>query len=191
MKIGLFGGTFNPIHIGHLVLAQECWHCLGLEKVIFIPAYVPPHKGMDGGISAADRLNMLRFALEGDERFEISTYEIDKGGKSYSIDTIRHFRQKYSEDDDLFFLTGADSAESLPRWKDVGEILRLIHFVIATRPGWKEKSPYEENVRRVVIPGIEISSSVIRDRIRRRLPIDYLVPSAVVRYIRNKGLYRE
>ncbi|RKY42983.1 MAG: nicotinate-nucleotide adenylyltransferase [Candidatus Makaraimicrobium thalassicum] len=191
MKIGLFGGTFDPVHTGHLVLAQECWHSLALDKVIFIPAYVPPHKDMEGGASAADRLNMLRCALEGDERFEISTYEIDRGGKSYSIDTIRHFRQKFSGDDGLFFLAGADSAESLSTWKDVDEILRLTHFVIATRPGWGQNSPYEQDVRRIVIPGMDISSSVIRDRIRRRQPIDYLVPSAVVRYIRNKGLYRE
>ncbi len=189
MKIGLLGGTFNPIHVGHLVLAQECWHRLALDKVIFIPAHIPPLKKVEGEASAADRLNMIRAALEGDDRFEISTYEIDAGGTSYSIDTVKHFRQKYGEKAELFFLTGADSAESLSMWKDVDDILRLTTFVIATRPGWGEKSAYEGKVRRVVIPAMEVSSSMVRDRIRKREPIDYLVPAAVVRYMRNKGLY--
>ncbi len=192
MKIGLLGGTFNPVHTGHLVLAQECWHRLGLDKAIFVPAYTPPHKEVDNDVSAADRLNMLRLALENDDRFEISTYEVDSGGTSYSIDTIKHFKQKHNgKDDELFFLTGADSAKNLSMWKDVNEILSLSTFVIATRPGWKDRSVYEGRVRHIELPGIEVSSSMIRDRIRGREPIDYLVPAAVVRYIRKKGLYRD
>lgn len=191
MKIGLLGGTFNPIHTGHMVLAQECWHRLGLDKVVFVPAYVPPHKDVEGPVSAADRLNMVRLALEGDDRFEISTYEIDSASTSYSIDTIKHFIGKYKEDAELFFLTGADSAESLSMWKEVDEIIRLVTFVIATRPGWGEDSPYEGKVTRMIIPSIEVSSSGVRERIQKREPIDYLVPAAVVKYIRNKGLYRE
>jgi nicotinate-nucleotide adenylyltransferase len=190
MRVGLLGGTFNPIHIGHLVLAQECWHQLSLDKVIFVPAHIPPLKKVEAEVSAADRLNMVRLALEGDNRFEVSTYELDAGGTSYSIDTVKHFRRKYEEKAELFFLTGADSAESLSMWKDVDDILRLTTFVIATRPGWGEKSAYEGRVQRIVIPAIEISSSMIRGRIHRREPIDYLGPAAVVQYIRNKGLYR-
>ena len=190
MKIGLLGGTFNPIHIGHLILAQECWHRLSLDKVIFVPAFIPPHKGVEDGPSAADRLNMVRLALEGDDRFEISTHEIDKEGTSYSIDTIRYFRNKFGDGCEIFFLTGADSAEGLSMWKDVDDILRESTFVIATRPGWEENSPYEKRVKRVVIPMIEVSSSGIRERIKNREPIDYLVPAQVVNYIRKKGLYR-
>ena len=191
MKIGLLGGTFNPIHMGHLVLAQECWHRLSLDKIIFIPAYISPLKEVEGDVSAADRLNMVRLALKGDDRFGISTHEIDAGETSYSIDTIKHFMQKYKEKAELFFLTGADSAESLSMWKDIDDILRLTTFVVATRPGWGEDSDYEERIKRVVIPGVEVSSSMIRDRIRGHEPIDYLVPAAVGRYIRDKGLYRE
>ncbi|MEA3489125.1 MAG: nicotinate-nucleotide adenylyltransferase [Candidatus Omnitrophota bacterium] len=191
MKIGLLGGTFDPVHAGHLVLAQECWFRLGLDKVIFIPAYVAPHKDVEGSVSAADRLNMVRLALEGDDRFGISTCEIDSGRISYTIETIKHFREISEEGTEIFFLTGADSAESLSMWKEVNEILSLVTFVIATRPGWGEKSPYEGRVKRVIIPGIEVSSSDIRERIRKREPIDYLVPASVVKYIRNKGLYRE
>lgn len=191
MKLGILGGTFNPVHIGHLALAQECWHALALEKVIFVPAYLPPHKDVENDVSPADRLNMLRLALEEDDRFEISTHELDAGGTSYSIDTIKSFRKKYGEDAELFFLTGADSAESLSEWKDVDEVLRLATFVIATRPGWKAESPYGERVRHIDIPDVEVSSTMIRDRVRRREPVDYYVPAPVVRYIRNKGLYRE
>ena len=189
MKIGLLGGTFNPIHTGHLVLAQECWYQLGLDKVVFVPAYVPPHKEVEGEVSAADRLNMVRLALEGDDRFEISTYEMDAAATSYSIGTIKHFREK-SPSADIFFLTGADSAESLSMWKEIDQILSLTTFVIATRPGWGADSPYEARVRRIVIPALEISSRDIRERIRGRKPIDYLVPRAVAGHIRNKGLYR-
>ena len=190
MKIGLLGGTFNPIHTGHLVLGQECWHKLGLDKVVFVPAYLPPHKEVEGGVSAADRLNMVRLALEGNGKFEISTYEIDKGGASYTVDTLRHFRGIYGEKAQLFFLTGADSAESLSMWKDPDEILSLATFVIASRPGWGEESPYHDRVTRIAMPQIEISSSDVRRRIAEKEPIDYIVPAAVVSYIRNKGLYR-
>ncbi|MFH1877362.1 MAG: nicotinate-nucleotide adenylyltransferase [Candidatus Omnitrophota bacterium] len=190
MRIGLLGGTFNPVHIGHLILAQECWYQLDLDKVIFIPAFIPPHKQIPRDISAADRLNMVRLALEGDGRFEISTHEIDKSGVSYSIDTIRYFLEKYSGSE-LFFLTGADSAEGLSTWKEVEDILKCVTFVIAARPGWEQNSPYEGSIQRIVMPGIELSSSVIREKIRKREPIDFFVPEKVVHYIRNKGLYRD
>ncbi|MFC1548413.1 nicotinate-nucleotide adenylyltransferase [Candidatus Omnitrophota bacterium] len=190
MRIGLLGGTFNPIHTGHLVLAQECWHRLTLDKVIFIPTHIPPHKGVEEEVSAADRLNMVRLALEGDDRFDISTYEIDKGGTSYSIDTIQHFQKEYGEECELFFLTGADSAESLSTWKDIEDILDSTTFVIATRPGWEGNSPYEDRVKSIVIPAIDVSSSGIRERVKKKEPIDSLVPVPVVAYIRKKGLYR-
>ncbi|MFH1665940.1 MAG: nicotinate-nucleotide adenylyltransferase [Candidatus Omnitrophota bacterium] len=189
MNIGLLGGTFDPVHTGHLILAQECWHQLMLDKVIFVPAHIPPHKEIQSGVSPADRLNMLRLALEGDNRFEISTYDIDKGGISYSIETIRHFREKYGMDAGIFFLTGADSAEGLSAWKNIDDILDLAVFVIATRPGWSQDSVYERRLKRLEIPVIDISSSDIRERIRGKSPVDYLLPQAVVRYIRNKGLY--
>jgi len=190
MKVGMLGGTFNPIHIGHLVLAQECWHRFKLDKVVFIPAYMPPHKEVECNISPADRLNMVRLALEGEARFDISTYEIDKGGVSYSIETIKRFKKEYGEGAELFFLTGSDAAEGISMWKDVDDILSLTNFVIAVRPGWGEKSPHEDRLTRIIVPGLDISSSMMRERILKKEPIDYLVPQAVVEYIRNKGLYR-
>ena len=191
MKVGILGGTFDPVHIGHLILAQECWHKLALDKVLFVPAGISPFKHGTENASPADRLNMLRLALEGDDRFGISTYEIDKEGVSYTIDTVRALREEYGASAEIFFLTGSDSAEGMSRWKDIDEVLDLATFVIATRPGWGERSAYENRVKRVVIPSVDVSSSGIRDRVRKRLPIDYLVPREVVRYIRNKGLYRD
>ncbi|MBD3379482.1 MAG: nicotinate-nucleotide adenylyltransferase [Candidatus Omnitrophica bacterium] len=190
MKIGILGGTFNPIHIGHLILAQECWYAFGLEKVFFVPAYLPPHKHIEGEIPVSDRLNMVRLALEGDERFGISTFEIDKAGISYSIDTVRYFRAEYGEKAELYFLTGGDSAVELSNWKDPDKMVSEARFVIATRPGWKIEGSYAEKVEKLEIPAIDISSSDVRSRIKERRPIDHLVPSRVVRYIRDKGLYR-
>ncbi|MGB2598815.1 MAG: nicotinate-nucleotide adenylyltransferase [Candidatus Omnitrophota bacterium] len=191
MKIGMLGGTFNPIHMGHLVLAEECWHRFELDKVVFIPAHIPPHKEVECSVSAADRLNMTRLALEGYERFEVSTYEIDKKDISYSIETIKHFKEKYAPGAELFFLTGSDWAGDLSTWKNIDEILDSVTFVIASRPGGNvEKSAYEGKITRITIPALDISSSDIRDRIKRREPIDHLVPAPVVQYIGNKGLYR-
>jgi nicotinate-nucleotide adenylyltransferase len=190
MRIGMLGGTFNPIHNGHLVLAKECLDRFGLDRVVFIPAHIPPHKEVECGISAADRLNMVRLALEGNGKFEISTYEIDKKDVSYSVDTIRRFREKYGKDAQLFFLTGSDWAGDLSTWKNIDEILGLVTFVIASRPGGSaEKSPFDRKITRIEIPALDISSTDIRSRVKKRQPIDHLVPKLVVRYIRDKALY--
>jgi len=191
MKIGILGGTFNPIHLGHLILAQECWHELSLDKVIFVPAYISPHKEGEIDVSAADRLNMLRLALEGDDRFEISTYELDKKGISYSIDTIRFFKGEFGDDSELCFLVGSDWSGDLSAWKDIDEVLNLTTFVIASRGGVvAEKDQYEDKVQYLEVAGIDTSSTSIRERIEKKEPIDYFVPKSVVEYIRNKGLYR-
>ncbi len=192
MKIGLLGGTFNPIHTGHLILAQEAWHQLELDKVIFIPTFISPFKKEEKMVSLADRLNMIRLSLGSDDRFEVSTFELDKGKISYSVDTVRHFKEVYPGfEHELFFITGADSAESISMWQDIDQILELSTFVIATRPGWGEDSAYEGRVKRMVIPNVEISSTDVRCRVQKKDPIDFLVQSEVVKYIRNKGLYRE
>lgn len=191
MKIGLLGGTFNPIHIGHLILAQECLYQLSLDKVIFVPANLPPHKKISGKVSKEDRLRMVRLALRQDKRFDISTYEIQKKGPSYSIDTIKYFKKRCGKSTKLFFLAGADAAKNLSTWKDIDQILELTRFVIASRPGWGQDSPYERSLKRIVIPEIDVSSSGIRERLRKKKPIDYMVPTAVVKYIHTKGLYSQ
>jgi len=197
MKIGVLGGTFNPIHLGHLILADECLYQLGLDKVVFIPTGLPPHKTIEGDISPGDRLNMVRLALEGYGRFEISTYEIDKNGLSYSIETIKHLKAKYGESAELFFLAGEDSGESLSLWKDFKDILRFTTFVVANRSGIPVgaglarpvNDHIKNNLTRIKIPDIEISSTMIRERVKHHQPIDFYLPPKVVNYIRNKGLY--
>ncbi|MBL7072266.1 MAG: nicotinate-nucleotide adenylyltransferase [Candidatus Omnitrophica bacterium] len=197
MKIGVLGGTFNPIHLGHLILADECLHQLGLDKVVFIPTGLPPHKTIEGDIAPADRLNMVRLALEGYGRFEISTYEIDKNGFSYSIETIKHLKTKYGEYAELFFLAGEDSGDNLSLWKDFKKILRFTTFVVANRPGVpvgagpaRPINDYiKDNLTSITIPDIDISSTMIRERIKHHEPIDFYIPPKVVDYIRNKGLY--
>jgi nicotinate-nucleotide adenylyltransferase len=190
MKIGIFGGTFDPVHTGHLVLAQEAWFVLGLDKVIFVPAYIPPHKKISGEVSPADRLNMLRIALDRDERFEISTYEMDKGAVCYSVDTASYFRSVYGCESEYFFIAGADSAEELHTWKDPEVLLGLVNFTAAVRKGHSAESKYEDRICRIEMPLIDVSSSMLRDRLKQRKPVDYLIPAEVVAYIRKKGLYR-
>ena len=190
MRIGLFGGTFDPIHVGHLILAQECWFKLELDTVLFIPTYIPPHKKVADSIDVADRLNMVRVAINGDKRFDISTYEIDKGDVSYTIDTVKYFVNEYGDENEYFFIAGADSAEDLPGWKDPEKILDYVSFVTVPRRGFKATSKYDDRIIKVEMPEVDVSSRDIRKRINSREPIDYLVPISVVKYIRNKGLYR-
>jgi len=195
MKIGVLGGTFNPIHLGHLILADECLYQLGLDKVVFIPAGFPPHKTIEGDISHSDRLNMVRLALEGYDRFEISTYEIDKNELSYSIETIKHLKTKYGESAELFFLAGEDSGDSLSLWKNFEEILRFTTFVVANRSGVPVGRSINDHIKNnltcIKIPNIEISSTMIRARVKHHQPIDFYLPPKVVNYIRDKGLYVE
>jgi len=190
MKIGLLGGTFNPMHIGHLLLAEECFLRFELEKVIFIPAYIPPHKEVECGISVEDRAEMVKLGIAGNEKFELSTYEIDKKGISYTVDTLQYYREEYGDKADLFFLTGCDSVAELSTWKGVDRILDISNFIIATRPGWKKNHDYDGKVEYINIPGIDISSTVIRERIRECKSVKYLVPEPVIGYIEKKGLYK-
>ncbi len=190
MKIGLFGGTFDPIHNGHLILAQECWYQLELDKVIFIPAFISPHKTSVQPTGASDRLNMVRAALDGDSRFEISTYELDKTGVSYTIDTIKHFIDLYGADHEYFFIAGADTLIDLSTWKDTENIVKHVMFASVPRPGYDMSGISGDRIIKLDMPEIDISSSAIRKRIKGRKPIDFWVPTRVVKYIRNKGLYR-
>jgi len=190
MRVGILGGTFNPIHIGHLILAEEAIWKLTLNKVIFVPAYIPPHKEIEDSPSAQDRFEMVKLAIDGNPRFEVSSLEIDARKKSYSIDTLRAFKGIFGDQSKLFFLTGSDSLKDLFSWKDVEEIFKISKFVVAHRPGYPVENVPKE-VETVVITPIEVSSMDIRRRLKEGRSIRYLVPENVRQYIVEKKLYAE
>ncbi|KPK40287.1 MAG: hypothetical protein AMJ78_07355 [Omnitrophica WOR_2 bacterium SM23_29] len=189
MRIGILGGTFNPIHLGHLVLAEEAKEKLNLDKVIFVPAHIPPHKKDEEIAEANDRLRMAELAVKGNPSFEVSTFEIDAKTTSYSVKTLREFKKRYGEDTKLFFITGADSLGELFSWKELDEIFKLSQFIVANRPGY-DIANVPKGIEVVTITSLEISSSQIRRKIKERKSIRYLVPDAVKEYIIAKGLYK-
>ncbi|OGW92683.1 MAG: nicotinate (nicotinamide) nucleotide adenylyltransferase [Omnitrophica bacterium RIFCSPLOWO2_12_FULL_45_13] len=189
MRIGILGGTFNPIHIGHLILAEEARFKLRLDKLILVPAFMPPHKNTRDVIDAKDRLEMVRLAIEDNPAFEISTYEVDSKKKSYSIDTLKEFRKIYGDDAQLCFITGSDSLKDLFSWKNINDIFKISKFIVANRPGYPLKDiPKEADT--VVITPIEVSSEDIRKRLKEGRSIRYLVSEKVRKYILEHNLYR-
>ena len=188
MRIGILGGTFNPIHMGHLILAEEALHKLKLDKVIFVPTLIPPHKTIEADIKPKDRLKMIELAIKDNPAFEVSTYELGSNKKSYSIDTLKEFRRVYGNDAQLYFLTGSDSLKDLFSWKDVNEIFKISKFIVANRPG-NPVSEVPKEVETVVITPIEVSSEDIRRRIREGRSIRYLVPEKVRQHIIKHKLY--
>ena len=187
MRLGLLGGSFNPIHHGHLITAVRAAEAARLDRVLFIPAAVSPLKTARSLAPARDRWSLLKAALRGNPLFAASDVELRRGGPSYSVETLRELRRK--SDARLFWILGTDAARLLPRWKEIDEVRRLAEFVIVTRPG--DSIPRELSKESIVrAPLLEISSSEIRDRVRKGLSVRYLVPDSVERLIRRKGLYR-
>lgn len=187
MKLGILGGSFNPIHHGHLIIATRVAEALKLDRVLFIPTAVSPLKSRRDFAPARDRLAMVRTALRGSPRFAASDTEIRRGGTSYTVDTLKALRKGRS--DGLFLILGADAARLLPQWRSVDEVKRLATLVFVERPGLRAGPGMPKHLV-VAVPLLDISSSEIRARVRRNLSIRYLVPETVERYIRRKGLYR-
>ncbi|MDD5292211.1 MAG: nicotinate-nucleotide adenylyltransferase [Candidatus Omnitrophica bacterium] len=188
MRIGIFGGTFNPIHFGHLVLAQQAYEKLNLDKVIFIPSFYPPHKKDCSIVSASHRYNMVKLAIKGNPRFEISDIEIKRKGRSFLIDTLRQLKKIYPKAT-LFFISGSDVSGQIRRWKSIDEILSLAKFVLAKRPGYRLKKS-NRNIAMISITELDISSSMVRKKIKAGQSIRYLMPLRIYRYIKEKGLYQ-
>jgi nicotinate-nucleotide adenylyltransferase len=189
MKIGLFGGSFDPVHLGHLLAAQAAREEAGLSRVYFIPAAQSPFKPATQPAPAAERLKLLRLALAGDEGAEIDDQEIRRGGVSYTIDTLRAYAGRFPGAE-LFYLIGGDQPAQLPMWREAEELARLSQFLIIPRPG-ETVGALAAPFRGRVLRGfpLEISSSEIRRRIRAKLPLAHLVPAPVAEAIRNNGLY--
>ncbi|HUJ10223.1 MAG TPA: nicotinate-nucleotide adenylyltransferase [Verrucomicrobiae bacterium] len=196
--IGILGGTFNPIHLGHLLMAQDATEQLELERVIFIPSATPPHKTVDKLASARDRLQMIKLAIRGNKRFEVDDLEIRRGGKSYSVDTLTQLKRRYPRAE-FFFIIGADSLQELHLWREVKRLVTLCTFVTVPRPGFQAKPIIDprldvatrRRLRQHVLRGhaCDIASRDIRTRIANGRSIRYLVPDAVHQYIRRRRLY--
>src|SRR3990167_9272177 len=135
MRVGVFGGTFNPVHMGHMILAETAREELKLETVIWVPSYLPPHKDTSELADAEDRYRMVLLSIKGNPHYEASRFEIERKGKSYAIETLQELTDKLGTDTELFFISGSDSFEELPAWKDPAGILQLAHFVVVERPG--------------------------------------------------------
>lgn len=215
-RIGLFGGTFNPVHLGHLRAAEEVREILGLHSVYFIPAYMPPHKDTTGIASPVDRLKMLALATQGNPFFRISDVELNRGGSSYTIDTLEYFSFTFP-DSELYFVLGSDLFSEIDTWRDYKRLFESSNFAVIMRPGFcndfsslcplalKDEFRYykQENgiitylhksskvLQLVQIDGIQISSTRIRELIKEYKSIKYLVPNEVESYIQTKKLYAQ
>jgi nicotinate-nucleotide adenylyltransferase len=188
-RIGLFGGSFDPVHIGHLLVAQAAMEELGLSRLFFIPAAQSPFKPEQQPIAASQRVRLLRLALAGKAWVEIDEQEIERGGLSYTIDTVRDYARRFPGVP-IFYLIGADHVPQLVKWREADILAGLATFVAISRPGQEEPefpSPFRGH-RLTGFP-VAVSSSQIRERIRSRLPIDHLVPPGVAEAIRNNRLY--
>lgn len=189
MRIGILGGTFDPIHNGHLYLAEEAIKKLNLDKIVFIPTYLTPHKSGSKITHTEHRYNMARLAIAGRSDFELSDIEIKRKGKSYSIDTLRQLNEEYGRDAEMYFITGSDALRDLDKWKDLDGILKLSRFVLARRPGFVVEGSMPGFVI-LDIDAKDISASDIRRRIRDGLDITGLVPGKVRDYIETNRLYK-
>ncbi len=198
-KIGVMGGTFDPIHIGHLVTAEEVRIEYGLDKVLFIPASNPPHKQDSQVTPAIHRYIMTVMATYSNPYFYVSSIEMERPGPSYTIDTVRELIKQFGDTMDIYFITGADAIQDLPSWEQIDTLLELCHFIAATRPGCLSTLENvikrfgtlgRKRIHRLATPELEISSTDIRERIKKGRSIKYIVPESVENYIYKEGLYR-
>ncbi len=199
MNIGILGGTFDPIHSGHLVIAEKAFEKFGFTKVLFVPAGQPWMKADQEITPALHRVEMVKRAIAGKDNFELSMVEMDRPGPSLSVDTVDILRKKLGGKTALFFLVGWDSLAGLPQWKEPGRLVKMCKLVAINRPGFSRPNLkiLETNIRGVIksvvwmdIEPIDISSSDIRKRVAEGLSIKGLVPEAVERYIKENNLYR-
>ncbi|TQS39577.1 nicotinate-nucleotide adenylyltransferase [Cryptosporangium phraense] len=191
-RIGIMGGTFDPVHHGHLVAASEVGSQFGLDEVVFVPTGNPWQKDDKTVSPAEDRYLMTVIATASNPRFSVSRVDIDRPGPTYTIDTLRDLVAAWGTDVELFFITGADALSAILSWKDVDELFELAHFIGVTRPGYTLSDEHlpRDTVTLVDVPAMAISSSGCRDRVRAGLPVWYLVPDGVVQYIEKRRLYR-
>jgi nicotinate-nucleotide adenylyltransferase len=188
MRLGVFGGTFDPPHIGHLIVASDVCAALDLDRVVFVPSATPPHKRGRVHASAEQRFEMVRAAVAADPRFAVDDLELRREGESYSVDTLRELRAS-EPDADLFFIIGADQLREFDRWHQPEEVARLATLVVMSRAGDEADGEVSLPVRRVAVTRIDLSATRIRERIGRKASIRYLVPDVVREIIEREKLY--
>ncbi|MET7397692.1 nicotinate-nucleotide adenylyltransferase [Dactylosporangium sp. NPDC005572] len=193
MRVGIMGGTFDPIHHGHLVAASEVADRFGLDEVVFVPTGEPWQKDDLSVSPAEDRYLMTVIATASNPRFTVSRVDIDRGGPTYTVDTLRDLRRVYGTDAEMFFITGADALGKILSWKDADDLFSLAHFVGVTRPGFDLSAEHlpADTVSLIQVPAMAISSTDCRRRVEAGQPVWYLVPDGVVQYINKRGLYRK
>lgn len=198
-KIGIMGGTFNPIHFGHLFIAQTALDALELNKIIFIPTGIPPHKQQELILDSNHRINMINLATKSNPNFSVSDIEVKREATSYTIDTIRELKQLYSKETEFYFITGTDAFVEIETWKEYEELLRIVKFVVVTRQVSSSNlldekidfltKKYRARITKIKIPTLDISSTDIRNRIKTKGSIKYLLPENVEKYILSNRLY--
>ena len=191
-RIGVMGGTFDPIHHGHLVAASEVAGVFALDEVVFVPTGQPWQKEDRQVSPSEDRYLMTVIATASNPRFSVSRIDIDRGGPTYTIDTLRDLRAERGDEAELFFITGADAMAQIMSWQDVNELFKLAHFIGVTRPGHRLTGHGlpEDRVSLVEVPALAISSTDCRQRVAAGEPIWYLVPDGIVQYIAKRRLYQ-
>ena len=200
LKIAVLGGTFDPVHLGHLCVAAEAFSLLKLNRLIFMPAGRPYFKNLESISAARDRLNMLKLAIASQAKYQISLIEIEREGPSYAVDSMARIKAGLNPGDKLYFIMGWDSLLSLPQWFEASRLIKICRIVAAPRPGYPlpDISQIEKDLpglaQRCIVmerPLIDISSTCIRQRVAEGLPIDNMVPPEVAKYIREEGLYKK
>lgn len=195
-RIGILGGTFNPIHLGHLMIAEMALEAFGLNRVIFVPAKEPPHKETDV-IDAKYRLDMVQVAVLDNPNFLVSDVEMKRDGKSYTIDTLRYFREVYGENTEFFFIAGTDTIQSLPSWKYIEDLLDICEFIGAIRPGATDDigetiewfGQRGSRIHILEVPEMKLSATDLRYRLRHGLSTRYMLPRLVYQYIKDHKMY--
>ncbi|WP_057491747.1 nicotinate-nucleotide adenylyltransferase [Streptococcus orisasini] len=186
-QIGILGGNFNPVHNAHLVVADQVRQQLGLDQVLLMPEFIPPHVDKKETIDEKHRLKMLQLAIEGIEGLDIETIELERKGISYTYDTMKLLTEK-NPDVDYYFIIGADMVDYLPKWHKINELMQLVQFVGVQRPKYKAGTSYP--VIWVDVPLMDISSSMLREFIRKNRKPNFLLPKSVLDYIEKEGLYQ-
>ncbi|GEN34603.1 nicotinate-nucleotide adenylyltransferase [Aneurinibacillus danicus] len=189
-KVGLYGGTFDPIHTVHLIVAEQARDALNLDEIWFLPAHIPPHKRSRRITADIHRVEMIRLAIADNPRFLLNTVELerDSGQPSYTYDTVRLLKVRHPEVD-FYFIIGGDMANYLPKWHRIDELVQMVQFVALARPGYTMENKYMQRVIETEMPQLDVSSTMIREKASAGRSIRYLVPDAVRMYIEEKRLY--